>query len=479
MKSSWMALPLVGLGLILTFLGVHLLVAPTIGLGVDEAHYALYGQRLDWSYFDHPPMVGWLHWLGLQFGQSEFFVRLPAMLLWPIILLQVWQLSRTWYDDTRVANMAVALLVFSPLIAVLGFGLVPDTPLLAISLLLAQLVTRIDMADGKAIQHWLGLGLLLGLAGLSKYTAVFLAIALIVVVFWHRRLHWLAQLGPWVAVLVAAVVVSPVFYWNWTNDWLSFNYQFNHGAKGDWSALDSLRYGFILLVSFGPLLVISALLGSRRLGAQGASIIGQKVLLITALLLLLIALWSAGNGEDLPHWTVMSWVLLSPFAARWLVTCWTKAAWPVKGLLSFAALISCVTTLLLWLLLIAPPLSSAPQLAMAVRDLHGWPEAAARVVELKKSMPDKTQLWVKNWSMASRVAWYTQQPVQVLSQKPSQFLLWWGEPQAPALLVRVEQRKPSQLDVTVPEGLSCSLLDELDFTMEGITVNYFMFYQCQ
>ncbi|GAB3048018.1 glycosyltransferase family 39 protein [Simiduia litorea] len=455
------------------------MVAPLVGLGVDEAHYALYGQRLDWSYFDHPPMVGWLHWLGLQFGETEFFVRLPAILLWPLILLQIWQLSRVWYGDTRVANTAVALLVFSPLVAVLGFGLVPDTPLIVVSLLLAQLVTRIELADGKVLYHWLGLGVLLGLAGLSKYTAVFLALALLVVLVWHKRLHWLAGPGPWLAVALAAVVVFPVFYWNWTHDWMSFSYQFNHGAKGDWSALDSLRYALILLLSFGPLLVLAATVGGWRANGLGASVIAQKVVLLTALLLLGIALWSAGNGEDLPHWTVMSWVLLSPFAAKWLLARWAGSNGPMKLLLGFSGLISVLTTFTLWLLLVAPPLASAPQLAQAVRDLHGWPEASARILALKSAMPSDTQLWVTNWSIASRIAWYTQEPVQVLSSKPSQFLLWWGEPEAPALLVRVEKRRPSSPSVNPPAGVSCTLLDALDFTMDGVTINYFMFYQCQ
>ncbi|MFC4362903.1 glycosyltransferase family 39 protein [Simiduia curdlanivorans] len=479
MKTNWLALPLVGLGLIVFFLCAHLMLAPFIGLGVDEAHYALYGQRPDWSYFDHPPMVGWLHWLGLQFGQSEFFVRLPAMLLWPLILLQVWLLSRAWYGDTRVANIAVALLVFSPLVVVLGFGLVPDTPLILVSLLLAQLVARIERADGKELGHWLGLGVLLGLAGLSKYTAVFLALALLVVLIWHQRLYWLARPGPWLAVVLAAAVVFPVFYWNWSNDWLSFTYQFNHGAKGDWSALDSLRYAFILLLSFGPLLVLAATLSTWRAKAVGVFTVAQKVVLLTAALLLVIALWSAGNGEDLPHWTVMSWVLLSPFAASWLLTRWAVSRWPMKCLLGVSGLISALTTFLLWLLLIAPPLSSAPQLAQAVRDLHGWPEVSARALALKGAMPEGAQLWVTNWTIASRIAWYTQEPVQVLSSKPSQFLLWWGEPKAPALLVRVEKRAPSSALVNAPAGVSCSLLDTLDFTMDGVTVNYFMFYQCQ
>lgn len=44
---------------------LRLFSARAVGLSVDEAHYALYGLHLDWSYFDHPPMVGWLQAVAL------------------------------------------------------------------------------------------------------------------------------------------------------------------------------------------------------------------------------------------------------------------------------------------------------------------------------------------------------------------------------------------------------------------------------
>ena len=44
--------------LVLALLLAQLCLAGRVGLTTDEAHYALYGLHLDWSYFDHPPLVG-------------------------------------------------------------------------------------------------------------------------------------------------------------------------------------------------------------------------------------------------------------------------------------------------------------------------------------------------------------------------------------------------------------------------------------
>ena len=47
--------------MILVLLGtvLHLVLGFATELSVDEAHYALYADRIAWSYFDHPPLVGW------------------------------------------------------------------------------------------------------------------------------------------------------------------------------------------------------------------------------------------------------------------------------------------------------------------------------------------------------------------------------------------------------------------------------------
>ena len=43
----------------------------------DEAYYWQYSQHMDLGYYDHPPMVSWLIWLGTTvFGHNEFGVRI-------------------------------------------------------------------------------------------------------------------------------------------------------------------------------------------------------------------------------------------------------------------------------------------------------------------------------------------------------------------------------------------------------------------
>ena len=54
-----------------------------LGPGFDESYYFTYSLRPDLSYFDHPPMVGYLAGLfpRLLGRASPFLIRLPAIVL--------------------------------------------------------------------------------------------------------------------------------------------------------------------------------------------------------------------------------------------------------------------------------------------------------------------------------------------------------------------------------------------------------------
>jgi len=71
----------------------------------EEAYHWLYAWNLDLSYLDHPPMVGWLIWLGTQiFGHSEFGVRFPAWILGIGSSVFLYLLTRRLFDRLTAAT---------------------------------------------------------------------------------------------------------------------------------------------------------------------------------------------------------------------------------------------------------------------------------------------------------------------------------------------------------------------------------------
>jgi len=106
----------------------------------------------------------------------------------------------------------------------------PDTPLLFFWIFCLYCAAQVIMKQ-KAIYWYLG-GAALGLGLLSKYTMILIlpCIFLFFLLSADDR-YWLKRKEPYLAVVIAFVVFSPVLYWNWQHDWVSFLYQLGHGLK--------------------------------------------------------------------------------------------------------------------------------------------------------------------------------------------------------------------------------------------------------
>ncbi|MFX6326646.1 glycosyltransferase family 39 protein, partial [Acinetobacter baumannii] len=86
-----------------------------------------------------------------------------------------------------------------------------------------SLVRLTQSGDGR---WWLAAGLFAGVSLLSKFTAIMFApavAAFLLVPDW--RLRWLRSPYPYLAVLIAIAMFSPVLIWNAQYDWASFRFQ--------------------------------------------------------------------------------------------------------------------------------------------------------------------------------------------------------------------------------------------------------------
>ena len=207
--------------LVLSLTLLRLLTAPFFGYGVDEAHYVLYSNNLALSYFDHPTLVGWIHFLFSIFAQNEFTARVPAILLGAIDSFLVYGLLKD--KDKNGAFLAVVALNASLTIGVLFLTLMPDSLLITFMILLIYAVKRLE--NDKNISNYLLLGLVLGFAGLSKYTAILFVPALFLYIAVLRR--WDIVLNRYLplSVTTAILIVSPVAVWNFQNDFAKNKHQ--------------------------------------------------------------------------------------------------------------------------------------------------------------------------------------------------------------------------------------------------------------
>jgi len=74
---------------------------------------------------------------------------------------------------------------------------------------------------------WLAVGLAVGMALLSKYTALFLGPAILIwLVVVPKMRRWLLSPWPYLGGMVALAVCAPVILWNAEHHWVSFIKQF-------------------------------------------------------------------------------------------------------------------------------------------------------------------------------------------------------------------------------------------------------------
>lgn len=458
---------------------LHLVLGAAMGLSVDEAHYALYALHPALSYFDHPPLVGWVQWPLVMVDAPTAVLRVLPALLWlgtAVAARDIAMQLAPGAGAQRAGLWAVVALWMAPLLHVLGIGLLPDTLLMLLSvLLMRQTLAMVSAQPAPRVAPWLLLGLLLGLAGLSKYTAIFTAFSVAACLMWAHGPRLLRMPGAWLALALAVLMVLPVAIWNQQNHWISFTYQAQHGAGSAWRWGHVLQFLLVQVVVFGPLL---------WWGAQAArkDDAGRKLLLFFAVPFALLAA-AAGGGSSLPHWTAPAWVALAPLAGIALARATEGGVrWGVRIALALQGLV-CVVLLGLMVSGGGALIAAFPKLAEGPNpfaDLHGWDAAGARTQQL--AMREKLgSVGVQNWTLASRLGWYARPlPVHVLEDRFDQFDLWAGDLQVGSDTLLVDW---SQMAYELPLGAhgfqSCQLLDTLPVMHGGYHLSTFRFYACR
>ena len=325
---------------------VRLAFAWAIGLGVDESYMVTAGRVLSLGYFDHPPASWWLSWGAAHLAGTEaaLVVRLPFILLFA---LSTWLVARigTRIADARAGFWAAVALNLSPVFGVTtGSWVLPDGPLDA-ALLGAVLCLLHALPARRGWGWWIGAGLCAGLALGSKYSAVLTiggAGLYLLTAPGHRR--WLLRPQPYMALLLAAAVFSPVIIWNATHGWASFAFQGDRALGLRFRPLEPFTVLggealFVLPWIWAPLLYAAwrALRRGPRVADGGWR--GWLLCCVAAPPILgfaLIAAWS--DKRILYHWAAPGYLMLFPLLGQ-EIAARIGQAWVRRTLIGTAALL--------------------------------------------------------------------------------------------------------------------------------------------
>jgi 4-amino-4-deoxy-L-arabinose transferase-like glycosyltransferase len=462
---------------------LRLLAAGNAGLSVDEAHYALYGFNPAWSYFDHPPLIGWLQAIALQFSASDLGMR-----VWPIMLFAAtsWVMYRVTHtlfsnESPWLGFISVALLQSGLMFQLIGMAMLPDTPLLLLGLLLLWVLHGI-VIEGR-VRYWIWLGVLLGMAALSKYTSITLLVTVVLALTVSKQWRQLLTPWPWLSIVVGSILIMPILYWNYRHDWISFLYQLHHGTgNSSWDWLRFLASEGAQLLTYGPGLVIFGLFALAA-GLRQWRESGVWLCLLFAVPVLLLFGMGAGYEMTLPHWTSLGWAGLAPLTAYWLNRHW-QILWVrigVRGAIVYAVAVSAIVfseLIFPWI-----PFNDNEN---PLRDLYGWSQAAHQAEQMRQQMSNDQVggtplLFTDNWTYGSRLAWYARpSKVQITDNRYDQFDIWFGSPQNDARGIMVLWPDQNAAPVTGGQGqfAECVLRDRLPVNAHGHLISTFSFYAC-
>lgn len=290
----------------------------------EEAYYWSYAQHLDIGYLDHPPMIAWTIWAFTSvLGNHEFAVRLPAFLSWLLMAFFMYRLTINLVGR-RAAALVVAMLAVLPIYFAVGFMATPDAPLYAFWAGCLYFLERALVAGKR--EAWWGVGVCLGLGFLSKYTIGLVPVAIVMYMLLDKRSRrWFIRPEPYLAGLVALVIMSPVLYWNYLHDWVSFAFQ---GTRRWSGAID-----FQLHILFGSSLILITPIGlveAIRVLIRPPKVLGDEVerddvntgkarsrlfVFVFALVPLAVFVIHSLRGQPKLNWTGPVWLPVLPWMA--------------------------------------------------------------------------------------------------------------------------------------------------------------------
>jgi 4-amino-4-deoxy-L-arabinose transferase-like glycosyltransferase len=296
-----------------------------IELAPDEAYYWTWSRNLQWGYYDHPPLVGFLIRIGTAVaGNGEFGVRLIWTAIGFLLTVVLYATGQRMFGGR--AGFYAALLMSISLLGSTGAVIVtPDGPQ-GLFWALAIYFVGGAVESGKA-RWWYGTGIAFGLGLLSKYTMVLLAPCVFLFLLSTKNGRaWLRRKEPYLALILGLALFSPVIFWNAAHDWVSFKFQLAHGLELKKSA-GLKTFGDFWAGQAGvvtPFLFLAALWAMVRGAVQGFRERNPNLLLLfwTSAPVFLFFAYSSLRSKVEANWPALAYfsavvMLAGIVAGRW------------------------------------------------------------------------------------------------------------------------------------------------------------------
>jgi len=259
-RASRLTHPAAILGLLA--LAIHAFANQHYDFFRDELYFIVCGRHPAWGYVDQPPLVPLIAGLA-DWAAPGSLLALRAMpaLMSALNIAGAVLLTRRLGGGVFAQWLAGLCVLLAPFD--LAIGALLDTDIFQPLAWIGCAWVLIDILEKGDQRRWLLIGAITGFALWSKYMILFDLVALALVMpFTPLRRSFLTP-WPYLAGLIAAVIIAPNVIWQWSHGWPFLELGAN-GASGKNIALSLPDYLLSEVVLFGPanaIVWIAALLG--------------------------------------------------------------------------------------------------------------------------------------------------------------------------------------------------------------------------
>jgi 4-amino-4-deoxy-L-arabinose transferase-like glycosyltransferase len=385
----------------------RLIYALLLPLSPQEAYYWVYSLHPALSYFDHPPLTAYIIFLFSKLtGPNLLAIRLGPLLFSFGFSWLIYQLGRKMFDE-RLGFHVVLLMNLLPTFVITSLFMTPDCPLVFFSALGWVLILKAIQEDRFSFYLWAGIAL--GLALLSKYTAVFFPVSIFLFLSLSpKHRYHLKRWEPYGGLFLALLFFSPVLTWNFQHGWASFAFQSTQRAG------EMMTFKWKELVAYlgsqaGILtpLVFTGFCWTIGLGVKRVWRINSwPESLLLSLALPMVGLFTLVATRD---WVKINWLIPAyPPLLLLMMSYYQNRAFSWKWIYQEYARWTWTTVLFFFILLHIWPFASQIPLSGSADTFTGWQELANHLDRIKTGQNSKTPTFIFSWGhkTASELQFY-------------------------------------------------------------------------
>jgi hypothetical protein len=435
-RAAWLGL-CACLGSI-ALLAMQALAAQRLELSFDEAYYTLWSRYPSLGYLDHPPVVAFLIRASTSlFGGSEFGVRALSLLVVgampALIALIAWRL----FGSAEKAALAALMWIAMPLVSVGAVFVSPDAPLVVFWTLGLSALVELWRTGQK---RWLiALGLALGLALQSKFTAAFFAAgAGLALAATPSLRRWLVSPALFAALAVALAIFAPFVAWNAAHDWATFAKQLGRAPPKGFAPYYIGEFlvaqvGLMNPLVFAALIPAIAAIPWRRPVSARSPDEARRILACTIAPAAVYFLLHSFHDRVQGNWLAPLYPAVAILAADWIAEVRRSGVSSVAARIAKTAPWAAPIGLVVAALTFAEALTGAVPLGPAnpFARLEGF-RGLARDLDARARVENATYVLTQGYALTSLMTYYGDPALPLV--QPEQRMRWIFEPDPPESL---------------------------------------------